>query len=157
MAFEILLNEVKAAKADIQVLHFGHFPLQTKRKFQDLIISKKLVLNDFVPQQDAFTELQHADIALHFGSPEFDYALSTKLFEHLGLRKPTLSLNFGGDIDLIIKQFDLGVSVNLNSEIFNLKLAIKTCLKTQIGPETVELFSHKTLFKSFVEKINTID
>ena len=65
--------------------------------------------------QDAYRLVSKSDFALQFNADIVPYLVSTKIFEYAGSGVPTISVNYGGDIENLIRTYDLGVSVNLNN------------------------------------------
>lgn len=141
----------------IQVQLIGHVPPVFKLQYQEMVKQGKLVFIGTVSQEMALHYVAQGAVALHFGAKEFPYALSTKLFEYAGLKKPVLSVNFGGDIEQVISECQLGKSVNLNNTT-HVKQAIIDVLKINvIGEEATEKFSHAYLAQKFIKMIEGLE
>ena len=72
-------------------------------------------LKPAMKQVEAFNYLQQSNYALQLENiwSNYPYALSTKIFEHAYFNVPTISLNYGGDIEELIEKHKLGYSINL--------------------------------------------
>jgi glycosyltransferase involved in cell wall biosynthesis len=84
--------------------------------YGDLVDSGRLELRPPVRHEDALALIAGSDVALHLGAEAVPYALSTKIYEHAMLRVPTLSLNYGGEVDELVAAHGLGRSVNLRAD-----------------------------------------
>ena len=71
-----------------------------------------------MPQEKALAILRSSNFALQLNGPKSSSQVSTKIYEYAGLGVPTLSLNYGGEIDKLMNEFSLGISVNIpNGEL----------------------------------------
>jgi glycosyltransferase involved in cell wall biosynthesis len=84
--------------------------------YRDLVDSGRLELRPPVRHEDALALIAGSDVALHLGAEAVPYALSTKIYEHAMLRVPTLSLNYGGEVEDLVAAHGLGRSVNLRND-----------------------------------------
>lgn len=82
-----------------------------EKKYKDLILEDILLIKGLIPQDKLFSEIYNTFVALHFMPETQSFIISIKLFEYAFLRRPILSLNFGGDTDTIIKEYSLGYSL----------------------------------------------
>jgi len=153
----IFLNAVRQVKSKISNLKIsvvgGYSPI-IKQTYQDLIESSVLVLRSPVSQHDAFQMVKEATYALHFNAKEYPYALSTKIYEYGMLKTPTVSFNYGGEIETLIRQHSLGYSVNVETD--NIAEFLVT-LHTQNKPEfrfDITSFSYRNLAKQYSTLIN---
>ena len=83
----------------------------------DLIASGHLTLLPQLPQHEAFALIAASRFALHLNGPGSigTFQTTTKLVEHAGLGRPTLSLNYGGASETFIRQQGLGFSLRADS------------------------------------------
>ena len=66
---------------------------------------------DRLPSRELMIEVASAFACLHINGNQTPFALSTKIYEYACSRRPTLSLNFGGEIEDLIEAHRLGISV----------------------------------------------
>jgi len=98
----------------IQVIVAGNYTHALKQRYQGLIDNGLLQFEGWISQGEALDLIASADYALQLNAAIYPYALSTKIFEYAAMGVPTLSLNYGGDIDQMIRDHSLGYSINLN-------------------------------------------
>jgi len=79
--------------------------------YKSLIEGRHIIINDFISQDKLFNEIHNTFTALHFMPETQKFIISIKLFEYGVLKRPILSLNFGGDTAELIKSYKLGFSV----------------------------------------------
>lgn len=101
----------------VSVRIVGRFPDAIGRSFADLVTSGHLVLQGPVPQRDALAAVAAGRFALHVNGPVAlsDTQVTTKIVEYAALRRPTLSLNYGGAVEPFIERHDLGWSLRADS------------------------------------------
>lgn len=87
-----------------------------EKGYGDLIRRGLLSLLPSLSRAAALEKLCQGDVALQLTSPEFDYALSTKIYEYGYLGIPVLCLHFGGEIERLMADHDLGLSIHLGKE-----------------------------------------
>lgn len=112
----------------------GTFPA----KNEDLIARGQLTLKPLLPQRQAFELLLQSKTALHLNGPGAvgSFQTTTKLVEHAGLGRPTLSLNYGGAADTFIRQRRLGHSLRADApDLFD---QLDACWN-QPGPKEFEV------------------
>lgn len=106
----------------------GRYPDSIRLKFSDLLRSGHLSLSAPVPQREALAVVATARCALHFNGPIgiAETQVTTKLVEHGALKRPTLSLNYGGVVGPFIEKHDLGWS--LRADAPDLDQALDRCI-----------------------------
>ena len=100
----------------LKVQIIGSYGGWIKKDFSNLIEKKILCLYPPMSQKEAHRMVKNSNFALQFNSVEFPYLVSTKIYEYAMLKIPTISFNYGGEIEDLITENDLGYSVNLNEE-----------------------------------------
>ena len=138
----------------VQVIVVGNYTYALKRRYQGLIELGILQFEGWVSQEKALEIVASADYALQLNAKIFPYALSTKIFEYAAIGIPTLSLNFGGDIDKLIRDYSLGYSVNLNNDDLNewiLRLASNEL--NRLFSFSIDDFSYSKLAMKYSELI----
>ena len=93
-----------------RVFFYGRISVWLTVRFKRLFDDGTFVHFDGVSKKALNIAYQEAAYALQFTAREFPYALSTKIFEHAAKGLPTLSINWGGEIDLLIKSNEIGES-----------------------------------------------
>jgi len=107
-------------------LHAGHAPrlaiagqyaASLQDETRDLLASGHLTLQPHLPQRQAFELLLASKVALQLNGPGAlpQFQTTTKLIEHAALGRPTLSLNYGGAAEDVIRSRGLGWSVRADS------------------------------------------
>ncbi len=112
---EVLLEVIRDKGDEFPELRFvfyGGFPAHLKRSYADLIGSGVLSVRDRIAPEDLMVEIGSAFACLQFNAAESPFALSTKIYEYACAGRPTLSLNYGGEIEQLITEHSLGWSVN---------------------------------------------
>ncbi len=109
----------------------GQYPASLRDEARDLLASGQLTLEPHLPQQQAFELLLASKIALQLNGPGAlpTYQTTTKLVEHAALRRPTLSLNYGGAADEFIRSRRLGWSLRADSP--QLFAELDTCWRSE--------------------------
>ncbi len=98
---------------NIQIIVVGNFPHALIEHYNSLIERGQLYFEGWVSRKRALSLIVGADYALQLNAEIYPYALSTKIFEYAAMRVPTLSLNYGGDIDVVVRNYSMGYSINL--------------------------------------------
>jgi hypothetical protein len=95
----------------------GQYSAGLREDVQDLLASGQLELQPHLPQQQAFELLLASRIALQLNGPVAlaSFQTTTKLVEHAALRRPTLSLNYGGAAEEFVRSRHLGWSLRADS------------------------------------------
>ena len=105
--------------------------------------------NDFfsltiIPPQTkilSLVETSKCDLCLHLNAKQTPYALSTKIFEYLAMRKPIISINFGGEIDTMLTGIKSALSINLiKRPVDKYEHELRTFLSSQISDKTYDVF-----------------
>ncbi len=96
---------------EMRLVFRGGFPGTVLGEFRDLTNAGILDVSDPIDQRRAFELMADAFACLHFNSPGSPGALSTKIYEYGALRRPVLSVNYGGEIEGLIREHNLGRSV----------------------------------------------
>jgi len=82
-------------------------------KYERFIRAGSLVLCRPVAQSEIPLILSKYHAAILLTAKAFPYAASTKIYEYAAVKIPTISINFGGEADQLIRDLDCGVSINL--------------------------------------------
>jgi len=90
-------------------------PDSIMQKYQHLFDAGICIYKGMMSPQDAYLLVAQSDFALQLNADIVPYLVSTKIFEYAGISVPTISLNYGGDIEALIHTHNLGVSINLNT------------------------------------------
>ena len=145
------LDEINKIK-DIpwQVKLIGNITQKIAIKYNDLIKQKKLIIQNTISYKNALKEVSRCQVALHFGARELSYAHSTKIFEYAGLQKPVLSFNYGGDINSLINDYNLGISVDLSIKNgFYLEKQIRNIINYGLKNNSYKQFSYSNIAYQF--------
>jgi glycosyltransferase involved in cell wall biosynthesis len=130
--------------------------LKLNRLFPETINSGGLTFIKRIPQSEVFKMIAASSFALHLNGPELPCANSTKIFEYGMMKKPTISINYGGEVDQLIQDHDLGYSINLerdNLEATLLEIAKNPKVEFKIN---ISEFSHERLADKYSSLINSL-
>lgn len=108
----------------VSVRIIGRFPDGIGRTFRDLVASGHLRLEAPLPQREALSAVAQARFALHVNGPVglSETQVTTKIVEHAALRRPTVSLNYGGAVETFVARHDLGWSIRADASDFEARL-----------------------------------
>jgi len=92
----------------------------SKREFPDkyssLFKNNFLVLKRKISYRELLEEIVTCDYGLHLNSRFIKNALSTKIYDYVSLGIPVISLNYGDEIETVIKQYNFGYSINIDKD-----------------------------------------
>ena len=83
--------------------------------------------------------------------------MSTKIFEYAAMRVPTISLNYGGDIDRLVNDHSLGYSCDLNHQ--DIDQLVINLANRQLDDKfsfRVEPFSYENLAAKYSDLIESL-
>lgn len=102
----------------VRVVVAGLYPHRLKTDYDDLVSVGDLHFEPLLPQDQAFELLSMSRWALQFNGPVAlaQTQTTTKLVEHAALLRPTLSLNYGGATEALIRTKKLGLSLRGDSK-----------------------------------------
>ncbi len=109
--FAALLGTISEHQNDFPELRFvfyGGVPNDLVRQHAALVEAGTIQFRERITASQLMIEYQHAFACLHFNAEAFPFALSTKVFEHACMRRPTLSVNYGGELSRLIEVDGLG-------------------------------------------------
>jgi glycosyltransferase involved in cell wall biosynthesis len=98
----------------IEVVLVGAMLDAIGRANADLVGRGSLRIQAPVSQDEALRRVAASDYALQLNAREFPYLVSTKIYEYALLRVPALSLNYGGEVDTLVRDHGFGHSVDLS-------------------------------------------
>mgnify|MGYP001552400075 CR=1 FL=1 len=108
----LALRKVLDKVPKLQVKLIGGTGGWLKREFQDLIDKDALQLHPPVSQKEALRHVLQSTMALQVNAKELPYLVSTKIFEYAACKVPTLSINYGGQIETLVRERNLGHSLH---------------------------------------------
>jgi len=133
-------------------------------RYKSLIEDNYIIINDFISQDKLFNEIYNSFTALHFMPETQKFIISIKIFEYAVLKRPILSLNFGGDTEELINNYNLGYSViykDNNEGIKNCIFQIYDLWKKNPCHETeskkdMKQFSYEKLSEKYIKLIEKL-
>jgi glycosyltransferase involved in cell wall biosynthesis len=113
-----LLDAVRQIDGDptIEVELVGGVLGAIGRANHDLVERGLLRIRPPVSQTEALRRVAASDYALQLNAREVPYLVSTKIYEYALLRVPALSLNYGGEVDTLVRTHGFGRSVDLSRD-----------------------------------------
>lgn len=102
------------------VLLIGKVPEAIVAKFGSM---KNLVVSESVSQAEVFDLIAKSRYALQLNARHVPYSVSTKIYEYPALGRPTISINYGGEVADLIEEYALGFSLHADSNSFDAELA----------------------------------
>jgi glycosyltransferase involved in cell wall biosynthesis len=101
--------------ASFEVLLVGGGLEHVTRAHSDLVERGVVRITSPVAQPEALRLVAASDYALQLNAREFPYLVSTKVYEYALMRVPTISLNYGGEIDALVRDNGFGHSLDLGT------------------------------------------
>ena len=140
---------------DLKIMFYGSFPFGLIKKYPKLFSDG--VISTYSPvSPDQIQILMYESFAcLLFNARIYPYAVSTKIYEYASLKRPILCVNYGGEIDDLIKKHQLGTSVNgddinqIKEGILKLYNLWKENPYYEISSVGLEIYHYKNLAKMF--------
>jgi glycosyltransferase involved in cell wall biosynthesis len=110
------VSEVLPEMPNIELVFRGVFPDDVRREFAHLEDAGVLKVLERIPGPEFMREVAESFATLQFNAERFPYLVSTKIYEYAASGRPVLSINYGGEVDGLIKKHGLGWSVNVADE-----------------------------------------
>ena len=145
------VNEIKNEVPEIKIDFYGNVPNAVKRKYFKLFEKKIAVQHTKVHPDEIKKKMMQSFVCLHFNARFFPMSASTKIYEHAFLKRPTFSVNYGGEIERLINKYNLGISVNgddiekIKDELLKLYEIWKKNPQYQISPNNIEFFDYRNI------------
>lgn len=159
---DIFLNEIQnniKKFPDIKIIIYTSNFKRVRKKFSNMIAKENLKVSDVIPKEKLYTEILKSFSALQFMPESTKFLISVKLFEHASLKRPTISINGGGDSEELIKTHQLGHSINYITEKEKIISTITNYYKIwkndslyEINPIELEKYT----FKNIATEYNTL-
>jgi glycosyltransferase involved in cell wall biosynthesis len=117
----------KMSNSNIRLDVFGRVSEKFKRYINSNSMNKgvKIRLCGSVDQKEIPSLSLKYGVGLQINAKAYPYLVSTKIYEYPALSLPTVSINYGGEIECLIKSCKLGLSVNLREKVFPLAYLIQ--------------------------------
>ena len=151
------VENVRKTTPELKIKLYGLFPPNLEKKHEVLFKSGIISAYPPVSPEEIQKHIYKSFTCLHFNARIYPYLVSMKIYEYASLKRPTLCINYGGEIDTLIKKHKLGVSVNgddigqIEKEILKLYDTWQHDPYYEISPEGLEIYHYKNLAKE-VEK-----
>ena len=115
---DALLDAVRAARLErarrSRCVLVGAMLESIRRANPDLVERRRAAGAPSVAQAEALRRVAESDYALQLNAREFPYVASTKVYEYALLRVPQISLNYGGEVDRLVRDHGFGHSIDLS-------------------------------------------
>jgi len=158
----VLCELLKVIEKKIDIYHtikidiFGGSSGYISSKFKSLISREVINFYPAVKQKELFKKMAEYNYALHLNNKGNYFAASTKIYEYAFLKIPTFSLNYGGELDYLVKKFDLGISVNLEIDNLELKIGELISDKRKYKFKGIEQFSYSYIAQQYSDLIQSM-
>jgi len=149
------VDELKEKIPELKAHFYGRVPKDIKRDYEKLFNNGMLKEHKKIHPNKIMEKMHESFVCLQLNSKKYPMAVSTKIYEYAALKRPTLSINYGGEIDKLVKDYDLGISVNgdnikqLKKEILKLYEIWKKNPGYEIEPKKIDKFHYKNIAKEF--------
>lgn len=136
---------------------YGYVDASIEKHYNRLFEKGHITISNPISPQEILRHISKSFVCLQFNARKYPYLVSTKIYEYGALKRPTLSINYGGEIDKLIKEHNLGISTNgdnyqeIKDSIFKLYDLWKSNPSYEIETIKLEDFSYRNLSKE-VEK-----
>lgn len=104
------LNEGDLIDVHVIIDVYGRVSERFKLFLKNNNTTIKVNLKGYVAQNEIAIIAKHYSAALQINANEYPYLVSTKIYEYPALGLPTLSINYGGDINYLITKNKIGIS-----------------------------------------------
>jgi glycosyltransferase involved in cell wall biosynthesis len=110
------VRQVRVGIPNIRVTLVGGYRRMPEKEFSDLIEEGILELHPYVSHKTVLEMVKQHTYTLQLNAKMYPYLVSTKIYEYGMLKVPTISLNYGGEIERLVLDRDLGYSVNVERD-----------------------------------------
>ena len=111
-AFLTSVQSVSKEIPDLKVNFYGGFPGDLRSRYIDLFENNIVNNYPLIPNREIQKKINESFACLIFNAGAFTYGRSSKIYEYATLRRPILSIDYGGEIERLINEHRLGKSVN---------------------------------------------
>ena len=154
------VHGLNSADPAVEVVLIGGMMDSIGRAHPDLVERGLLQVHPPFPQVEALRTVAEGDYAVQLNAREFPYLVSTKVYEYALLRVPVLSLNYGGEVDRLIRDHGFGHSIDLSRapDLIELLRSLPTRAETDRGrfPFDVEEFTLPVLADRYSTLIESL-
>lgn len=160
-----LLSAVTRSASELPGLELvfrGGFPEDVRREYAALESAGILKVLPSIPAREFMVEVDGAFAALQFNARQFPYLVSTKIYEYAAVGRPVLSLNYGGEIDALVRRHGLGWSVNAHGRaaITEALCECHTAWKRESGQSIeakgIDRYSYAALADQYRDLVSTL-
>jgi glycosyltransferase involved in cell wall biosynthesis len=145
------VDELKEKVPELKAHFYGRVPKAIKREYEKLFNNGMLKEHKMIHPNKIMEKMHESFVCLHLNSKKYPMAVSTKIYEYAALKRPTLSINYDGEIDKLVKDYDLGISVNANNikqlkqEILKLYEIWKKNPRYEINSKNIDCFHYRNI------------
>ena len=142
----------------LELVFLGGFPDAVRSEFRTLEAHGILRIMPRVSTADYAREVATSFATLQFNAEHFPYLVSTKIYEYAAAKKPVLSLNYGGEIDALIREHALGWSVDARDEreILDALRESHTLWKTEPGYQSEPVDFEQYDYRQIVDRYRLV-
>jgi glycosyltransferase involved in cell wall biosynthesis len=153
------VSELLPEIPDVELVFRGVFPADVRSEFGHLEDAGVLKVLERIPGPEFMREVAESFATLQFNAERFPYALSTKIFEYAASGRPVLSVNYGGEVDSLVRQHGLGWSTDVrmpDSVIAALRALRQLWLESpafSLGTVQLESLSYEYIVRDYSQLI----
>lgn len=116
--FVKLLNnsETPLKNCDFEITNQGYINHRTTITLQSISPRVNFKAVKSIGKLESLYSVLDYDFCLHVGSRNTPFALSTKIFEYIGLQRRIISINYGGEIERLLNNQKNSISLNMSDK-----------------------------------------
>lgn len=154
-SFLIAVSEIIDEIPEIIIDIYGKVPESIINNYPELVENNIIREHSRVSPDIIKQKMYESFVCLQVNSEYFPEAATTKVYEYAALKRPTLSINYGGEVDKIMRNFNFGISVNgydiekIKNEILNFYEIWKKNKCYEISPKKINDLHYKNIASKF--------
>lgn len=146
-----ILDEIPDIIIDI----YGKVPNRILNNYSNLVKKNIIREHERVSPEKIKQKIYESFVCLQVNSEYFPESATTKVYEYAALKRPTLSINYGGEVHKMMSEFNFGISVNgynirkIKNEILNFYQIWKKNQCYEISPKKINELHYKNIASKF--------
>lgn len=144
--------------AKIKIILQGYVNPNVEKHLKRIAANVEIETRPIIDQQESLAQIIRETVCLHIGAKNTPFALSTKVFEYMGIRKPIISLNYGGDIQELLSAYKPSLSQNLNTNenLYKLLKFLEESKRYKNNGEVNSKYSYCSIAKRYLGELELL-